>query len=237
MKVGNGIRAREGGWTFKNAKVARAFDDHVALSVPDYDTMQGLVARLSTYFVREDGVVVDFGCATGRTLLDVYRANAARRPRLVGVDESAQMCERARARLATARVGGEIVTANFTTIRPPNDSCLLIAIYALQFTTFAKRLAMLQSCRESVETGTALVVVEKTVADEALFAIPFNDAHHDEKLVTFSAAEVVDKARSLRGVLRPMTTGDNERMLTSAGWTPQRFWQHLAFTGWVCLAR
>ena len=43
MKVGNGIRAREGAWTFKNASVARAFDAHVALSVPEYDTMQAVI--------------------------------------------------------------------------------------------------------------------------------------------------------------------------------------------------
>lgn len=233
LPAGDGIDPPGGVWTFHSPGVASVFDSHVALSTPGYDDLQRLIARMATYFLVDGGSVVDYGCATGRTIAEIQAANPARRVRYVGVDESAPMCDQARKRAPFA----EFHNLRLALFPPPPDTCLALAIYTLQFMPPADREAALRMMAGSMRTGSGLVLVEKTIADEAFFAIPFNDIHHDEKLEAYSPEEVTGKARSLRGVLRAIPSQETEAMLTAAGWRPQRFWQHLAFAGWVCTRR
>lgn len=233
--VGDGIEAGPGAWTFRSDDVAAAFDEHVAISTPGYDDLQRLVARLSTFYLRDGSSMVDYGCATGRTIAEVSGACAGRRVRYVGVDESEAMVARARERLASVP-GAEVRAASVLASPPPSDAALLTALYVLQFMPLGDRAAALSMMRRATPLGCVLVVVEKCVPDDPEHAVPFSDAHHDEKLDGGHApAEVAAKARSLRGVLRPATILRTEEMLRAAGWRPQRFWQRLSFAGWVCL--
>lgn len=227
--VGNGLKANE--WTFRSDTVASAFDNHVAMSTPGYDELQRLIGRLSTFFVRNGSVVVDYGCATGRTIAEIAAANKDTKVRYIAVDESEQMTLRATERFQGRVEGAEVRTSAILACPPPIESDLLLAVYTLMFLGFDDRKGALRMMRRAV--NAALVVVEKTVADDPSLVIPFYDTHHDEKLERFSAAEVFGKARSIRSVMRPMTMKTNENMFIEAGWRPQRFWQHLAFTGWI----
>ena len=231
--VGDGIAAPASGWTFHDPAVAAAFDAHVALSTPGYEDLQRLIGRLSAYFVHDGSAVVDYGCATGRTIAEIARVNQGRRVRYIGVDEAEPMAQQARERLSKTP-GIEVRTASVSATLPPPDTSLLLAVYALQFMPFAARLTAIRAWHEATTPGTTLILVEKTVADDSALAVPFSDLHHDEKLEAYSPDEVIGKARSLRGILRPITASATEAMLISSGWSFQRFWQHLAFVGWVC---
>lgn len=230
--VGNGIK-QDGAWTFRSDDVAAAFDEHVAMSTPGYDDLQRLVARLSTFFARDGSAAVDYGCATGRTIAEVAAANAGRRVRYIGIDESEAMVTKARERLASI-AGAEVRAAAVLASPPPSDASLLFAVYVLQFMSYRDREAALSMMRRATSAGTALFLVEKTTPDDPACVVPFYDAHHEEKMEAYSAQEVMAKARALRGVLQPMSMRHTEAMLRRAGWKPQRFWQRLAFAGWVC---
>lgn len=230
---GDGITAPASGWTFHDPAVAAAFDAHVALSTPGYEDLQRLIGRLSSYFIHDGSAVVDYGCATGRTIAEIASQNQGRRVRYIGIDDAEPMAAQARARLASLP-GVEIRSATVGASPPPSDASLLLAVYTLQFMPIAARQQALAAWRAATQPGATLIIVEKTVAEESALAIPFSDIHHDEKLEAYSAAEVIGKARSLRGVLRPLTAIANMAMLADAGWSCQRFWQHLAFVGWVC---
>jgi len=233
MQTGDGIEAPASGFSFHSDKVADVFDRHVALSVPEYDHVQKLVGKLSRFFLHDGAEVIDYGCATGRTIEEIARENAGRAVRYVGVDDSAPMCAKATARLSAASVQHEVISASALRVPPTKSTSLIVAIYALQFMTIADRFDALKMMAQS-RRGAGLILVEKTIPDVAGLAVPFSDIHHDEKLAAYTAEEVNSKARSLRGVLRPMTAADTEAMLRETGWMPQRFWQHLSFVGWVC---
>jgi tRNA (cmo5U34)-methyltransferase len=233
MKSGDGINAPNSGFSFHDQRVADVFDRHVALSVPEYDHVQRLIGKLSKFFLHDDAEVIDYGCATGRTIEEIARENVGRRVGYIGVDESVPMCDKARERLSSIGSTYEVVNASVVRVEPTPRTSLMVAVYVLQFMTIADRADALQMMAQA-RKGTGLILVEKTTPDEPSFAVPFSDIHHDEKLASYSPEEVIGKARSLRGVLRPMTANDTETMLRETGWKPQRFWQHLSFVGWVC---
>lgn len=232
--VGDGIAAEPGAWSFRGPEVAAAFDRHVALSVPGYDELQRLVARLSAYFLPPGGVHVDWGCSTGRTIAEVAAANPGRGARHVGVDESAPMVERARERLAGVRA--ELHALPLLTCRLPPRVHLLTALYVLQFMEPADRVEALRLAASSLAEGGALVLAEKVVPGDPELVGPFQDVLWDEKADNgYTPAEVAAKARSLRGVLRPLPAHEVERSLAAAGLRATRFWQHLSFAGWLAL--
>jgi tRNA (cmo5U34)-methyltransferase len=236
--VGDGVAAAPGGWTFKSESVAAAFDKHVAASVPAYDQVQRLVARLSTYFVRDGGVHLDWGCSTGRTIVEVARANPGRRVHRVGVDESREMVRRAADRLRADGVEADLRAQPLQEVPPPPGTCLITALYTLQFLPPAARREALAAAAAGLEEGGALVLVEKVLPDDPGLCAPFQDVLWDEKRDNgYSAEEVAGKARSLRGVLRPLPAADVERALESCGLRPTRFWQYLSFAGWVAVRR
>lgn len=245
-EVGNGIEAPKAGFSFFGDEVAEAFDKHVATSVPEYDHVQKLVARLSTFFLVDGGVVVDWGCSTGRTIYEVAKENPDRRVRYVGVDESPAMIAKARDRLLMRNPyplapGGaypkiEFVTASLEDHAVPDDTCLVISLYALQFLPPQRRWVAIRAAAEALERGGALILVEKVVPDDAELAAPFQEVLWEEKRgAGFGPGEILEKARSLQGRLRPVAASVVEAELRVAGLRPTRFWQHLLFAGWVAV--
>jgi tRNA (cmo5U34)-methyltransferase len=232
--AGDGIRAGLGAWTFRDPEVVSAFDRHVAASVPEYDAVQRLVAGLSTYFATPGSVVVDLGCATGRTLREIARACPGRDLSLVGVDDSAEMVSRARELAAAEGVRVEFVAGDVRRYRLPAGTSLVVAVYALQFLAPADRADLVARLAEELRPGAGLVIVEKIVSEIASFAVPFDHLHIDLKLAAgHSPQEVLAKAASLRGVLRPLSAGRVEAELRGVGFVVERFWQNLCFCGWL----
>jgi len=234
--TGDGIAAPPGGWTFHSEAVANAFDRHVSLSVPEYDGVQKLVARLSTYFLVDGGTHLDWGCSTGRTIAEVARENPGRRVRHIGVDESAEMVRRAEDRLRSAGVSADLRALPLRLVPPPAGTCLVTALYVLQFLPPAERREALLAAAAGLREGGALVLVEKVLPDDPELCAPFQDVLWDEKADNgHTPEEVAGKARSLRGVLRALPVAEVERVLADCGFRATRFWQHLSFAGWVCV--
>ena len=236
VEAGDGIQALPGAWTFKSEAVAAAFDRHVSLSVPEYEHVQRLVARLATYFLVYGGVHLDWGCSTGRTILEVARANPNRGVRHVGADDSQEMLRRAGERLRAEGVEADLRALPLRLVPPPPGTCLVTALYVLQFLPPAERQNALAAAADGLSEGGALILVEKTLPNDPELCAPFQDTLWDEKAENgYTPAEVAAKARSLRGVLRPLPAGDVEASLAECGLRATRFWQYLSFVGWVCV--
>ena len=62
------IFANNASWTF-DKNVAQKFDYHINKSIPIYKEFQWLALQLSDYYIKEDSIVYDIGCSTGKFLL------------------------------------------------------------------------------------------------------------------------------------------------------------------------
>src|SRR5690349_5072042 len=88
-------------------KVAAVFDDMLERSVPFYAETQRMIMEMAADFASPGSTIYDLGCSTGTTLLNLDR-NLPRDIKLVGLDYSADMLKRCRAKLEETGYGRDI---------------------------------------------------------------------------------------------------------------------------------
>jgi tRNA (cmo5U34)-methyltransferase len=225
--VGDGIEADNAAWSFDAA--ADGFDAHVRKSVPLYDEGHELVCQLSDFFLPPDARVVELGCATGalaRRLLDHHAKRADLR--YLGIDSSAAMIEAAAARCAgdpRARFALEDVAA--LAFEPCS---LVVSYYTLQFVHPRSRQDVIRRIYDALEWGGAFLLFEKVRAPDARFQDVASQIYQEFKLQReFSEAEILNKQRSLKGILEPFSTQGNLDLLRRAG-----FVDVMTVMKWVC---
>jgi tRNA (cmo5U34)-methyltransferase len=214
-KVGDGIRTLAGSWTF-GGEVPAAFDSHVARSVPAYHECHALIADLADQLVPAAGRCYDLGCSTGALSALLAERLAPRGAEIVGVDREPDMIRRA-AQRCSQLPGVRFLTTSLEELElEPAD--VVVAYYTLQFVPLRDRLAVLESIRRALAPAGALILFEKVLAPTARAQEVAVGAYADWKRGQgFSDSEIAAKARSIRGVLQPLSPGENEAMLCRAG--------------------
>lgn len=235
--VGDEIEQTEGGWEFDD-DVAAQFDDHVAKSIPNYRWIQDHVAKLVDWFVT-DGQrerVYDLGCATGTTIRRLIETQDRTQPiQYIGVDEARPMLEQAQEKIGgydSVRLVEEDLTDD---PQFPNASAVL-SLFTLSFLSEQDRQRVLRAVYEGLDRGGALIFCEKTYPDHARFQSLFREHYFDYKRQYFDPAEVVGKAESLRGQLRPLSREEYREMLREAGFTEVEPW-YQTYMWWGIIAR
>lgn len=216
--VDDTISAVPGAWRF-DAEVARAFDTHVRKSVPFYDELQRMVVELSDYFVRDQSVIYDLGSATGATLdLLAARHSAKENAQFIGVDLSESMVQQAQARVQWPNVRFVHQNALDVEFTPPPS--FVVSLYTLQFLTLTERRRLLRRIAGSMIEGGALLLAEKTRAENSLFEDIWLELHWDfKRRQGLTPEQILEKANSLRGVLNPLTTEENIDLLFQTGFS------------------
>ena len=73
-KSGDNISKENASWNFKGDVVKKS-DNHVSKSVPIYNRGHDLIIQLSDFFIKEDSLVYDLGCSTGKLLINLVGHN------------------------------------------------------------------------------------------------------------------------------------------------------------------
>jgi len=206
-----------GGWAF-TPEVADGFDEHVRQSVPYYDLIQEAVTDAAGWVVPDEGEVVDFGASTGETLTRILARYPTRRLHVTAYDTSPAM------RVACSRnvSRDQVLTLSMESdIRQQAHSSadLTLALFTLQFLQPWERRDVLTQAHERSKPGAALLVAEKVRVADSRWAEVAHELSWDYKVAMgIQADDVLAKARSLRGVLRPETAGHLEGHMLDAGW-------------------
>jgi tRNA (cmo5U34)-methyltransferase len=231
--VGQGIVAENSGWSFDAA--AGVFDDHVRQSIPLYDEGHRLIARLSDFFLYDGAVVYEIGPSTGTLAKLIAERHPTRRFRYVGLDISEPMVERARAKVAGDK-RFEMVQADALTY--DYDPCaMFISYYTVQFVAPRVRQVLINRIAESLEWGGAFLFFEKVRGADARFQDIITGLYTEFKIENgFSSDEIVNKTRSLKGVMEPFSSAGNAGLIERAGfkdWMPIMRWA--CFEGVLCI--
>lgn len=235
--VGDDIEQNEGGWEFDD-DVADQFDKHVSQSIPSYRKVQDHVTKIADWFLTDGKreTVYDLGCATGTTIKRLIETRDRTKPiRYVGIDEARPMLKQAEEKVGT--YDNVRLVEDDLTIDPqfPNAS-LVISLFTLSFLGERDRQRLLDAVYRDLDTGGALIFVEKTYPKYSRFQSMFREHYFDYKLQYFEEAEVLGKAQSLRGQLRPLTQREYRDMLSDAGFEEvQPFYQK--YMWWGVIAR
>jgi tRNA (cmo5U34)-methyltransferase len=237
--VDTDLEQPEGGWAF-DERVAERFDEHVRKSIPLYEEVQTRVVKLSDWFVQSEGeeYVYDLGCATGTTIERlVERHGTTAPPKFMGIDLQAPMLEKARERCK------EYECVNFIQADISNhlsfpQATLVLSLFTLSFVREERRQRVIEQVYEDLERGGAFVFVEKTRASSSFFQDLWNEEYWDFKAEQgLSAEEILGKARTLRGQLRPLSVEEYEGLLADAGFDVDDdvdvFFKWFPWTGFV----
>ena len=234
-KVGQDIETGNAAWTF-DGKVADTFVSHVSQSVPLYEKGHDLVCQLSDYFVDKTSTVYEIGTSTGELIKKVAQHNAHREgARFIGIDPVGPMVEKAKEHCAD--------TPSVTIIEDDarnfefEKSDLIISYYTIQFIPPRDRQQLFDKLYEALNWGGALIMFEKVRAPDARFQDILTQLYNDFKLRNgFSSEEIVEKTRSLKGVLEPFSTQGNLDMLGRAGFVDvMTVQQYLCFQGFLAI--
>ncbi|MGB3146935.1 MAG: methyltransferase domain-containing protein [Paracoccaceae bacterium] len=235
MGVGQKIAAENAGWTFGN-DVPDTFVDHIKLSVPLYEAGHDLICQVSDFFVKNDSVIYEIGTSTGeltRKLAEHHKSKPG--ARWIGIDVEPAMVKAAEAHCKDLS-NISIVQGDARHIEM-ESSDLMISYYTMQFVPPRYRQEMFDKIYETLNWGGALVMFEKVRAPDARFQDLIMQLYNDFKINNgFSGEEIVEKSRSLKGVMEPFSTQGNLDLLSRAGFkdvvTIQKY---LCFEGFLAI--
>jgi tRNA (cmo5U34)-methyltransferase len=236
--VGDKISANSGAWSF-GGSVAKNFNDHVSKSVPLYNEGHEMIVDLSEFFVSKNSVVYELGCSTGTLISKVAERNSANRKAIFyGIDCEKNMVVHAKKLAKKRRQSGNVIFKKDDIRKMQFKMCdLVICYYTVQFIRPAFRQNILSKIYQTLNWGGALIMFEKVRGADARFQDILTTLYNEYKLRKgYTCNEIIDKTRSLKGVLEPFSSQANLEMLKRAGFTDVNSIQkYLCFEGFLAI--
>ncbi len=200
-------------------KVANVFDDMVSRSVPYYEEMQRMVCELAKDFAKPNTNLYDIGCSTATTLLAL---DAALDPsvRFIGFDNSPQMLEKAKEKVASNGTTRAInlVTADLHQGVPMENASVVTMLLTLQFARPLYRSRIMKHIYDALNDQGCVLLIEKLTCEHTTFNRLFIDHYYDYKRRNgYSEIEIAKKREALENVLIPYRYAENELLLKEAG--------------------
>lgn len=204
--------------------VAAVFDDMVSRSVPIYaEIHQVIVDLVSKRKWSANDKVVDIGCSTGTTLFMLehfFKRECAEMPQLTGLDPSADMLARARAKAAQYTDS----TINFlhagASELDESDIDVALMNYTLQFIPLEERVEVLKRIYQSLKPGGLFILAEKIMSPITEIQEVITDLYYDFKRRNgYDELEISRKREALENVLIPLSQEQQVAMLRESGFT------------------
>ena len=213
-KTGDNIEAKNANWQFKGEMVDY-FEDHISKSVPLYHQGHKLIENLSDYFIKDDSICYELGSSTGTLLYKIAKRHIFRKSWFIGIEIEKDMVDKSN-RLYTTQnllfVNDDIKTIEL------EKSDMIISYYTMQFIHPKHRQELFDKIYRSLNWGGAFLLYEKVRANDARFQDIMTNLYTEYKLdMGYSAKEIINKTKSLKGVLEPFSTKGNLDLLKRAG--------------------
>ena len=114
---------------------------------------------------------------------------------------------------------------------------MIISCYTIQFIEPKFRQNVIDKIYKSLNWGGAFVIFEKIRASDPRFQDIFTQLYLDFKLKKkFTEKEIINKSRSLKGVLEPFSEFGNLGLLKRAGFVDiVPIMQWMSFKGFLCI--
>src|SRR6185503_15456038 len=218
--------------------VAGVFDDMVSRSVPQYAEIQRMLAELAAEFVIEGSSVYDLGCSTGTTLSRLHSALHVP-ARLVGIDNSAEMLEKCRTKLAEANLRDaiELRLGDLDEGIEIRDASVVFLVLTLMFVRPLNREKLMRQVYAGMRENGCLLLVEKVLGNGSLFNRLFIERYYAYKRrMGYSELEISQKREALENVLIPYRLQENRDLLLKAGFREvEVFFKWYNFAGFVAV--
>lgn len=203
-------------------KTAAVFDDMLDRSIPQYRELQRMIAEIAVEFAQPNTAVFDLGCSTGITLDNIRQAIAAtgKPVKLVGLDYSQPMLERAKERFAALPDSErpELALADLNHGCEIRNASVVVLNLTLQFIRPLYRDRLIRNIAEGLDDNGCLILVEKVLSADSHLNRLFIKLYYDLKRRNgYSDTEISRKREALENVLIPYRIEENIELLTRNG--------------------
>lgn len=225
------IPLKNSGWTFSGT-VAKSFDNHIKRSVPYYNEMHEVGLAVSDFFVTNNARVLDIGCSTGTFLNKVKKKLGFKKLDLVGIDIEKKMIEFAKKNSNGIKFSQKDYLK--TKFKKQN---LITSFFTAQFISSSKRQIFFNKVYKDLLYGGGFLLFEKVRGNDARFNEIMNILYDEFKSEQgFTAKQILDKTRSLKGVMEPFSSRANYQLLKNAGFKDfMTIFKYLNFQGFLAI--
>lgn len=221
-------------WAFDES-VTHVFDDMLARSIPQYETMRELTTDFALQFAQRGTTILDLGCSRGEALAPLMQTLGAAN-RYLGLEISEPMLDAARARFVSWP--SNIVEIRKHDLREPLpyvDASVVLAVLTIMFTPINYRQRIVQDTYDRLRPGSAFFLVEKVIGESARTDDLMVDRYHRMKAEHGYTQEEIERKRlALEGVQVPVTASWNVDLLETAGFRSiECYWRWCNFAAWI----
>lgn len=211
-------------FTFDQA-VARVFPDMIKRSVPGYAETVAMSGIIAGRYAQANTNLYDLGCSLGAVTLAMRHGVKENGCRIIGIDNSQSMIERAAHFIALddAIVPVDMICADILEY-PLQNASVTSLNFVLQFIEPQQRLTLLRNIAAATVAGGALILSEKLCfdADEQRLQ---DELHLDFKRANgYSELEIAQKRSAIENVLIPETEQAHIERLQAAGFSKVIRW-------------
>ena len=232
--VGENIKIENANWSF-DGNVPKNFDNHIKRSIPLYEWSHQIGINISDFFLPHQSIVYDLGCSTGTFLKKLSSRHKNKSVNYIGIDEIKQMSNISKKRVVKNKnvkiYNNDLNKINF------KKSNLIYSFYTIQFIHPSKRQKLINKIYDSLKWGGAFVFFEKVRSSDARFQDIITQMYLEYKLDNgYVPAEIINKSKSLKGILEPFSTQGNIDLLKRAGFKDYlSVFKYLCFEGFLAI--
>lgn len=195
--------------------VASVFDDMLERSIPFYKEVISLISDLVELQCKSDAKIIDLGCSTANTLLNLYKKS--HEFNLIGIDNSEAMLENAAKKIGAYGANIKLINADITKV-DLSKSDAIIANYMLQFIRPLVRDTFVKKIYDSLNEDGIFIFSEKIIFEDKVLNKQMIDLYYNfKKTQGYSEFEISQKREALENVLIPYTEEENKKMILNAG--------------------
>lgn len=210
-----------GGFQF-DEQVTRVFDDMLNRSIPRYAELQSMILNLVDHYYQEKTTIFDLGCSLGTLLGKIEMGFGDRVARLVGVDISVPMIQKAKSILDENMPGNriELLVKDIKDVEL-EDASVVIMNFTLQFIRPIYREKLIRRIFQQLKPGGIFILSEKVIEENMETSKIFQDIYYRFKLQNgYSSTEIARKRECLEHVLVPYSLEEHTQLLKEAGFSP-----------------
>ena len=223
-------------WSF-DENVPENFDKHVCRSVPGYKEGHELISLYSDFFVNSPSQrVYDIGSSTGSLIQQIQRRHSKKDLSYIGIEPSENMINVAMKRSFNNSEKIEFINDYISNIKLLSSS-FITSYYTIQFISPGVRQQVFNQIYDSLDWGGGFFLFEKVRSPDARFQDYSIQSYQEFKINNgYNLSEIINKSRSLKGVLEPFTSKANEDYLKRAGFDDfETIFKSFCFQGWLAI--
>lgn len=206
--------------------VVSVFPDMIQRSVPGYQTILAGIGELTQQFAQPNTQLYDLGCSLGAVSLTMRRKLPYSDCKIIGVDTSQPMIERAQSYVAAFHSEIPVELRREDMLHTPIENASVVVMnFTLQFIEPKKRQQILNKIYQGLNPGGILILSEKIHFEDPTIQSAIESMHLQFKRANgYSELEISQKRASLENVLISDSEATHLQRLQKAGFSSAAIW-------------